>query len=822
MKKALLIVGAVVLVAVAIVVGSRFVGRSGPKVTEPFTFDYKLDATNAKFFTEGDDMATLLASSPFYVGAQPLPGQRTEEFDEARERKVEQIIADSDKLAENAIALKPDVEKLRKALCDYLTIVRNNEPNSGSYVVGAGKEILRICTLEEVVEAEYKSIDTSSTDAFTRTFMQYTKCTKAVRLAALYLQDIENMGAFAALGLNSLSGSKNAKIVEANKKLDDAMGALDGMSGRISDVLSGMRKVDYGFRQLATGDHYFARTAVKFMRESMPQLKAAAANMKPNQYMDAEAVAVTRGYLDKFDRLSADLLKHLDSVPESDLVPLEASAPVPSGVAFAANVPSDYAKAFASVAQPTKDTGEKKPGWLATGWSGLKKVVHGTQSVIGAGVDVLGTSVKNITRVGAGIYYGNTSKEIWEDMQANSNQIVKNWKANKSGSDTMRTANQYMNNVDDGAEWLGEKAVEKTLGKGWTSWLTGKVTRGVSGIFTGLGKGMTLVGNRQATTSDYVIGTVEIGCSFIGGSKVIMKGSQVPGFMKGLAQGTWMSGKRMMNAVGRFVENLEKTELEAGIKQALKLGMETAGFNARVAINKAMIEAIEASNKALRAELGKLIEAAAKAGTANFTGTLRQSMTDFVKTKFANNIKGLAAALAKAAGENPTEFLNNVVGQWAEDALKELVDQVMAEAPLASELSGVWTGTTVFTSVGLPAVPPAKQSKEGCDIAGAIKALEGKPLTTKMKIVGSRTGSGSMTLQLSHGKQAGSPANASYTYNEGAITINQGMEGSHLTLRGNATRMTQGYSMSGTAAGSIGGGESVIRLSGTFKVTKPH
>lgn len=822
MKRALLIAIAVAVVAVAVVVGTRLMAPGGPQVTDPFTFDYKLDANNVKFFTEGDDMATLLASSPFYSGAQPLPGQRTQEYDEARAKKVEQIIADSDKLAAAAVKLKPDAEKLRKAFSDYLTVCINNDPNTQSFVTAAGREMLRLYTLEAVIEAEYNSIDTSSEDPFARTYMQYLKCTKAVKLAAAYLQDIDNMVILAAAGLDGMSGTKNAKIAEANAKLDDAMSGVDRMSGPISDVMSGMRKVDYGFKQLATGDHYFARSAVKFMRDSMPELKAAAANMRPNQYMDAESVAITKEYLGKFDKLSADMQEYLDSVPESSLLPVEASAPVPNGVAFAAHIPTDYGKAYASVAQPAKDPGEQKPGWLSTGWNVIKKAVHGTQSVIGVGVDVLGTSVKNITRVGAGIYYGNTSKEIWEDMQANSNQIIRNWKTNKSGASTMRTANQYINKIDDGAEYIASGGTEKVVGKGWTSWLMGKVARGVSGIFTGLGKGITLVGNRQATGSDYVIGTVEIGCAFIGGSKVIIRGSQLPGFAKGLAQGTWMSGKRMLNAVGRFFESFTEAELEAGIKQAMKLGMQTAGFNGRLAASKAVMAAIEASNAALRREMGALVDAAIKAGSANFTGTLRESMFDFVKAKFTNNIKGLATAIATAAGKNPKEFLDNVVGQWAEDALKDLVDEAMAEAPLPQELNGLWTGTSVFTSIDLPEIP--KSGKEGCDldIAGASKALEGKPLGTTMRFAGSRTGSGTMTLQMSHGKEAGDPVNANYRYENGVMTISQGTKGGHITLRGNAMRMTKGYAMRGTLTGTAGAGKAVIRMSGNFSVTKPH
>lgn len=819
MKKALLIIIAVVVVAAAIVVGTRFIGPRGPRVTDPFTFDYKLDAKNVEFFTKGDDMATLLACTPFYAGAQPLPGQHTQEFDEARVRKVDEIIADSDKLAEAAIGLKSDVDQLRKALMDYLTICAKNDPKAKKFANDAGREALRLWTMEALVEAEYKSIDTKSSDPFARSFMQYMKTTKAVELGALYLQDIDSIVGFAAMGLDGLSGTKNAKIIGANKQLDDAMGKFDGMSGKIGDVMSGMRKVDYGFKQLKTGDYYYARTAVKFMRDSMPALKKAARNIKPNQYMDAQTVAFTKDYLAKFDNFSAGFQAYLDSVPKSQLLPVS-SLPNSTGCAFAQDKdrPNEYGSAYLSLAPPAKDTGEAKEGWLSTGWSGIKTVVHGTQTVIGVGLDVAGTAVKNITRVGAGVYYGNSAKEIWKDMKDNSNQIIKNWKANKSGAETMRTANQYINAIDKGAEYIGSKGAEQVFGEGWTSWGVGKVSGATAGILTGLGKGITLIGNRDAQASDYVIGGIEIAGSALGGSKLILRGTQLPGFLKGLAKGTWISAEGSWNAFSKLAINMEKSEMDALVQVAVKGGMRTAGFAERQAIHQAMLAAIAQSNQALKAELTTIIKSGLKAGWANFNGTLRQSLYDFSKKQFTANLKGVAELL----GGSKAEFIDNIMAQWGEDLIKGMVDQAMAEAPLPAELKGEWNGTTVFTSIQVPEAASDKAGKEGCNIGAMIKALQGKVLPTKMRLNGAPSGVGSMFMQISFQGKPGSPVNARYTYSGGALTINQGIKGGSITMHGEATRMTQGYAISGTTVATLGTGGANIVMSGKFDVTKPH
>ncbi len=173
-------------------------------------------------------------------------------------------------------------------------------------------------------------------------------------------------------------------------------------------------------------------------------------------------------------------------------------------------------------------------------------------------------------------------------------------------------------------------------------------------------------------------------------------------------------------------------------------------------------------------------------------------------------------------GKNATEFADNIIAQWGEDALKDMVDQAMAEAPLPEELKGEWNGTTVFTSIQVPEATADKAAKEGCDIGAAIKKLKDKPMPTKIRLDGARSGSGNMFMQISFQGKPGDPVNATYHYDNGVLTINQGIKGGSITMRGNARRMTQGYDISGTSVVTLGAGDKRIVMSGTFKVTKPH
>ncbi len=813
MKKLLLVIVAIVLVVAVIWGGALLFGNKGPKIKEPFTFDFKADEATATALVKGDDMAMLLACSPFYAGA-PLPtGQQTHEFDEVRAKKVEQIIAASDALAEDALSLKEDVGKLRDQLMSYMTVCYNNEPTAKTFALDVTKELLRIWTLETLTEVEYKNIKIDSKNDFTRSFMQYAKTAKAMQLAALYLQEIDTIAMSAGMAVDQLSGSKNAKVTDATKKLDGEMGKLDSLKGRIQNVQSGMAKVDYGFKQLATADYYYAYAAVDFMRKSMPDLKQKLAEIKPNKYLDAGGLEFTKEYLEKFDKFSTDFEAYLSSVPKDKLIEVT-DLGRPGNCAYAAEPPNNYTNAYLAANAPLSPPAPVKAeeGWLSKGWRGVKTAVHGVQSVVGVGLDVAGTAVKNISRVGTGIYYGNSCSEIWGDMKSNSMQIIKNWNENKSGSQILHDAKSYFDYWDEGAEYIASKGVGGVVGEGWTSWGVGKVAKAATGIFTGLGKGIALVGNRDSNASDYVIGAIEIGGAALGGSKLIIKGTQIPAFTKGLAKGGWLSANRAWNFVSGLAANLEASETKAIIKSGLKAGLQMPMKKAHLASVEAVLAALNQSNKAIKAELVNLIKTGAAAGYANFTGTLRESLQDFAKKQFTNNLKGIAQAM----GANAAEFADNIMAEWGEDYIKEIIDDMMAEPPLPEEIGGMWTGTIVFTSIKVNRPDNAKSGE--CDFSKIFEQLKGKSLPSQLNVQRSSQNYGNASLMMKVQKE-GKWIPGRYTYNNGdwKFDVDAAKEG-RLSANTKIVRKTEGYSMSGTIALSAPG----MTMSGTIKLSKSH
>ena len=229
-----------------------------------------------------------------------------------------------------------------------------------------------------------------------------------------------------------------------------------------------------------------------------------------------------------------------------------------------------------------------------------------------------------------------------------------------------------------------------------------------------------------------------------------------------------------------------------------------------------MIAAANQANAALKTELKAIIEAGVKAGWTNFNQTLRSSLDEFVKKQFTANLKSVVSIV----GDRTGEFIDNVVAQWADDALKEIVDQAMAEPPQPYEMKGTWTGDTLITSVSVPE-PSEKAKKEGCNFE-QIKKLKGKKCATTISLGGPTGGAGSSTISIAFSAGKAQAIPGKYTYSNGDFTATSSQKGVTITYKGKAVRMTQGLAMKGDMHLKWGGEGMFISMSGDFDVSKSH
>ncbi len=799
-------------------------GAKGPKEKDAFTFDYKTDEATVKFYLKSDSIDMLLSSSPFYMGAQPYPTPGAREYCEVRAKKVDEIIAEADKLVGITEKTKPGMEKLREVYTNYLTTLRANDPKAEEFIAASLGDLIRHQTKEAIAEATYKSMDTSSENAFAKTYMQYFEVTKGVELGMLYVQDAENLVCSAAGVLMVEGKTKNAKIKKANDRLEKEMGAFDSIKGNLCDIIGSAGKIDCGFRQLQTGDYYFARDAVKFMRDNIPGLKEKMKGVKPNDQLNAEDIAFINSNLKSYENLASEMQKYLDSMDKSKLVNVSS---VPNSIlpaAYAEGEVSDNANAYKAVTTPAaKPEGWTFKGVLSSGWEATKTVVHGVQSGVGGIVDLAGLTVRNPTRAVLGVYYGSSWKDTWEDLKTNAQEVKDNWRLNRSGSDTMRTAYEGFKAAEDAADKGVSDLVATKADKGWISWGAGKVAGATVGFFTGMGKGITLIANRQATTSDYAVGAAEIAMSATGGSKLVLKGTQLPGLLKGLSKGLWVGGKQLVNFTERAISRSSRSEIRGLIQSVMKgsvnVAPQIANLTEQVLAEQATLTALRLTGKQLGQQMMTLIKEGAKAGAQNTLSTWRQSLYEFTKKQFTFNMTGVRKALVTAMGENAKGYVDSVIGQLADDVVKNLVDEALRGCPEPEEMAGKWTGTTTFTVINVP--PPAEAKKEGCnfDLGAILKALKGKALPTTLTL----NGKGSGTLILTVNGKSGNPTTGSYTYDRasGAFSFSCGQKGMTVSYKGKAIRAEDNYDLSGNAHISFGAtGQQIAYMGGNWKVSK--
>ena len=811
-----------VVIAVIAAIGFgivRLVGGRGPKVTEPFSFDFEASKETASALADIDDIATIVSSSPFYSGQKALPGQLTDEFDEARAKKVGEIVSDSERLAEDAAKVKSGLDKLRASFYAYLDVLAKESPESMRYVREAAGMALRFQTEEAVAECAYKGIVTESDGQYAKSLMQYARVGRACEFAGLCIDEANTIVGYSAWALASLDKTKNAKIRAANQKLDRDMRQYDSIRGDLSDLARGIGRVHYGLRQLKTADYYYARSAVKFIRDSIPGLREKMRGVSAGKDLSADEIAFINDYITSFEKLGAEMQRYLDSVPKSELIEVSALQPSCPGSACAANEPTDYAKGFMAANAPAQ-TPEAPKGWLASGWSfaktAVKTVGHGLQTTAGLAVDTLGAGVKSAIAVGAGVYQGDSWSHVGREIGGNFKEVYANYQNSMSGVKIMRGTYETLEGVDQFADNVGEALTSKAVGTGWTSWGVGKVARAASGLFTGLGKGIALIANRQASAGDMAVGTLEIVGATIGGSKLILRGTQMPKFFTGLAEGSWLSLKRAGNFVMGAFNRLDRRNLIQLARQSFLRGGSTIGFRGMFQEMNQLASIISASNAAIRKEIDRLVITAMQAGSANFRGTLRESLTDFVRTRYAANLKDCLRFVGNTLGRNPSGFADNIVGQWADDMLKEIVDNALLEAPRAAELAGKWTGYVMFTEV---TVPEAAKKQEGCDFNEFLKAFKDRKLPTTIVFDGVPADRGSFRMMITAG-EGGEYKSYAYTYKEGALAVSQKVDEAMITMNGTARRQDKGYMMEGSISGSQATKNGTISMSGVWQVKK--
>lgn len=827
----------VLLVFVLVFSGTLTGCKKGPlakKPTSPFTLEYDLSEENVDFFVANDVAETAITGGPFYAGAQALPSQKTTEFDTARAKKVDDIKAQAKAIVDATTEAKPAMAALRAALADYLDVVYKNDPTFKDATIEALGKMEMVGAREAIAEADYAALTSEEpTQTYTKAMGEYLAVSRAVELGGLYLQDADQIAGLAAVYVDAGTGSSNAAIKTAAGELDAAMeGLLGDALKALEPVAAHIEGVNTGLAQLASADYYFALEGMGWMDSEMTKLEPVVSGLEARDGLSAEDVQAVKDSYAAFAEWNAALDEQLAAVETSGLVEV-AEAPFPDlGVdaAYAAEgyePGNNYDAAGQVLAMSTEPKAPEK-GWLAAGWSGVKSAFGKAKTVVGVGVDAVNAGVYNIGRVTTGIYYGNSAKDVIKDVMDNTKQLITNYNNGVSGASTFKTAGEYLEGTEEGAgkaagaatSWTFEKIFGKGKISGTAGWAVGGLTKITTGMFTGLAKGIYKVANKESSSADVATGLVEIALGALGGSKVIIKGSQIPGLLKGAKEGIGAFSKTVTTLVGSAANATERGQISKTLADLLiKKGLTKAeasqliSNSIKLEINTAVGQYIAASRATMIKKIRDLIAEGGSAFVANADDTLRSSLKDLLVKGFPKTMQGILDAGTTVIGTNAKEYFDNLVAAGLTDGmLTDLVTTALAVPPDPGQVNGTWNGSITITKVDIPQSEQKTADEAGCE--QMFKQLEGKAQAATFTFKLNDAGSGTVTLAGQGGTGTGTA-----TYKDGAIKMVVTVQGTTYTMNGTiAFVKTGGMSMSGSWTAPFQA--SKIKMSGTFTATK--
>ncbi|MDZ4063185.1 MAG: hypothetical protein U1E22_00795, partial [Coriobacteriia bacterium] len=446
-------------------------------------------------------------------------------------------------------------------------------------------------------------------------------------------------------------------------------------------------------------------------------------------------------------------------------------------------------------------------------WSAVKSGFGKAKTVVGTGVDVINAGVYNISRVGTGIWYGNTGKDMADDIGRNTKDLVDNYKNGVSGADTFKTAGDYIEGVETGAgeatggatRWTFEKIFGKGKISGAAGWAVGGLTKITTGMFTGMAKGIYKVANKKSSSADVAVGIVEIALGAIGGSKVILKGSQIPGLLKGAKEGVGAFSKTLTTLVGGAANAAERKQISQALADLLiKKGLTKAeamnliSNSIKLEINQAVGQFIGASREAMIKKIRDLIAQGGAGFLSNAKETIKSSLADLLSKGFPKTMQGFLDAGTTVMGTTATDYLDNLVAAGLTDGLlTELITSALAVPPDPAQVNGTWNGSLVIVKVDIPESEQKTADEAGCE--QLFKQLEGKRQAATFVFKLNDAGSGTVKMTAS-GSSGSGPA----TYSDGALKMT-------VTSQGTT------YTMSGTIAFEKSG---VMKMSGSW--TAPY
>lgn len=690
-------------------------GASPVDVNQSFTLDYPSDAKNLDVFLENDSFDTVLQGGPYYLGVES--GQQQPIISAFRQLKAAKV-ATAEKLTreifEQEGLLLEDVLLLQEALVDFWQVLQTDSPALRRQGGDLASLLLADRIKLEGVVALYKGLPSGSNE-MVKARNAYRRSMLAVELAGAQTRALARLTAIALPLVSTYEKSPTPQIKDALRQFEARMDRMAAAAGRLDQIQSRIALFSSVLRQINTGEHYMGLASLEYARKLTPTIQANLKLIATNGRATAADLDFMQENLKFQGKVFSGLEQSLRAVPAANLVSPSDLDQVKLSQDFSlilsahAAGNSAWERSIQALSMGAGDARKQVSSKLAGGWQSIKTTYQDAKGAVGFGMDGVNTAVKSGFDYAIGKWEGNSDKDIRDTIVDNFAKMERNLVTGESGADVFESAEDYFNSLEEGGGDFAGAGVRTVLGEGNASWLAGHVGKITVNMFTGFGKGIAKIANTRSTDGEVAEGFLDVGLSFIGGSKAIGKASQI---VAGGKSGVKTLGTKGLNFLDRVAKNADLAKLKDVSASLLSKKKLTPGEIQKLISNAAKIEADEALKQSLlavnEAVNKEFIDLIAKAGAtlkSNATAGVKQSYKEFTQEVFKESLQGYKEALVKVLGNGFSEYVDNLVANKADDMFK-----VMVKEYVDREL--------IETGKGSPKGPP--KGKGNCVINGVV------------------------------------------------------------------------------------------------------
>lgn len=663
-----------------------FAGR--PPVADAnmsFSLDYPTDATTLDMFLEGDGFDLILQGGPYYLGsAQLKPQPILAAFRQLKQAKVAEAIGLSQAVFGLERKLQEDIVLLQEAMVDFWWDLHDNDPSKRKQ----GGELASLLVTDrlklEGMLALYEGLPQSGSDMI-QARNEYRRSMLTVMLAGAQARALAHVTAVALPLVAAHEQSEDEDIRLAVRRFEGRMDAMGRAAERLDQAQQKIALLATVLRQINTGEHYMGLASLEYARQLMPGIQSQLQQAAASGRLTSEDGDFMRDYLALQGRQFNGLEKSLKGASAASLLnPAEldrvkVSLPLSLMPLALAAGDSAWTRSIQALSMSASEVTGRSAGALSGSWQSIKTTYQDAKGAVGFGMDGVNAAVKSGFDYAIGKWEGNSDKDIRDTIAGNFAKMERNLVTGESGADVFEAAEDYFDALEAGGGDFAAAGVRTVLGDGNASWLAGHVGKVTVNMFTGFGKGVAKIANTRSTDGEVAEGFLDVGLSFIGGSKAVGKASQL---LAGGRSGAKLVGKKGLGFLERMANKADLgklREVSAGLLSKKKLTpgeiKKLISNAARIEANEALKQSLRAVNEAVNKKFGELLSKAAQTLKANASEGVKQSYKEFTQKVFKESLEGYRDALVTVLGNGLGEYIDNLVANKADDMIKVMVKE---------------------------------------------------------------------------------------------------------------------------------------------------